>query len=361
LATAFPFFHSQPDAQSAIDHLMGRKQLDRPPLVEYIIDESILRPLLTQMGRAWVDGGTDLTGWLDNFAAFYRGMGYSLVKFELSLPFESRRLLAADTSPFVQRDRSWSDQHHGTINSWKEFECFPWPKVENFDFSPVEILNKRLPEGMGLMLSHAGGPFEKLSDLMSYEGLCLGLYDDFTLVEAIQNRVGELMERFYAHLLDFDRVMALFPGDDMGFRSGTLIGPEHLRQLSLPWHRCYSNMAHEHGIPYFLHSCGRLANIIDDLIDTVGIDGKHSYEDAIIPADEFQEHYGGSEPGSIAVLGGLDLNILAGGTPEEVRKRTRYLVDTCNPRGRYAIGSGNSIPSYIPVANYLAMVEEAQK
>ncbi len=59
------------------------------------------------------------------------------------------------------------------------------------------------------------------------------------------------------------------------------------------------------------------------------------------------------------MLGGLDLNILAAGTPDEVRARTRQLIETCNPRGRYAIGSGNSIPSYIPVENYLAMIEEA--
>jgi uroporphyrinogen decarboxylase len=361
LAIEIPVIREAPDAASAIDALMGRKQLAHPPLVEYIVDESIMRPVLDRMGRTWVDSGADLTGWLDNFAAFFRAMGYSLIKFELVLPFESRHLLAPDTAPFVQRDRSWSDQHHGTISSWAEFESFPWPKVEDFDFSPFEILSQRLPEGMGLMLSHAGGPFEKLSDLMSYEGLCLALYDDLPLVQAIQDKVGELMERFYAHLLDLDHVVALFPGDDMGFRSGTLISPDHLRQLSLPWHKRYSNMAHDHGIPYFLHSCGRLAFIMDDLIDSVGIDGKHSYEDAIIPADEFQAHYGGSEPGSIAVLGGVDLNILAAGTPADVRARTRYLVDTCNARGRYAVGSGNSIPSYIPVENYIAMVQEALK
>ncbi len=63
--------------------------------------------------------------------------------------------------------------------------------------------------------------------------------------------------------------------------------------------------------------------------------------------------------GRIAVLGGLDINILSGGTPEEVRNRTRYLLKVCGPRGRYAIGSGNSVPSYVPVANYLAMVDEA--
>ncbi len=354
-----PLYPPTPDSTAAISHLMGKAHLERPPLVEYIVDEAILRPVLEQMGRPWVSSPADLPGWLDNFAAFFRGLGYSLIKFELALPFESRHLLAPDTAPYVQRDRSWSDQHQGVIASWADFERYPWPRVEDFDFSPFEILNKRLPEGMGLMVSHAGGPFEKLSDLMSYEGLCLALYDDFALVQAVQDRVGGLMEKFYAHLLGLDRVVALFPGDDMGFRSGTLIAPDHLRRLSLPWHKKYVHMAHAHGLPYFLHSCGRVVAIIDDLIDEVGIDGKHSYEDAILPADQFQEHYGGSQPGSIAVLGGLDINILAAGTPADVCARTRYLIDTCNPRGRYAIGSGNSIPSYIPAENYLAMVTEA--
>ena len=95
---------------------------------------------------------------------------------------------------------------------------------------------------------------------------------------------------------------------------------------------------------------------MEDLIDDVGIDGKHSYEDAIIPVQDFQARYGDQ----IAVLGGMDLNILAG-TPDvdAVRRHTRFLIETCGSRGRYAVGSGNSIPSYVPLDNYLAMVDEA--
>jgi uroporphyrinogen decarboxylase len=349
-----------PDANQAIDHLMGRVQLARPPLVEYIVDETVMRPVLESLGRDWA---SDLPGWLDNFAAFWRAMGYSLVKFEQALPFESMHLVAPDPTPFAQKDRAWSDQHSGAISSWADFERYPWPKVEDFDFSAFELLNARLPEGMGLMLSHAGGPFEKTSDLLSYEGLCVGLYDHYDLVEAVQQRVGELQAAFYRHLLDLERVVAIFPGDDMGFRSGTLIGPQHLRQLSLPWHRRYAQMAHDKGKPYFLHSCGNLAAILDDLFEDVRIDGKHSYEDAILPVEEFQARYAAKDgkAGRFAVLGGLDLNILAGGTPAEVRARTRQLIDTCTPRGRYAIGSGNSVPSYVPVENYLAMIEEANQ
>ncbi|MEX0736225.1 MAG: uroporphyrinogen decarboxylase family protein, partial [Bacteroidota bacterium] len=108
-------------------------------------------------------------------------------------------------------------------------------------------------------------------------------------------------------------------------------------------------------LPYFLHSCGNVERIMDDLINDVRIDGKHSYEDNIIPVQNFQAKYGDR----IAVLGGMDLNILGAGTEEAVRKHTRFLIETCGGRGRYAIGSGNSIPSYIPPANYLAMVDEA--
>jgi uroporphyrinogen decarboxylase len=115
-------------------------------------------------------------------------------------------------------------------------------------------------------------------------------------------------------------------------------------------------MAHQRGIPYFLHSCGNVFAIIPDLI-AGGLDGKHSFEDAILPAEEFQARF----DGQLAVLGGVDINILAGGTPEQVRARVRFLMDTCGARGRFAIGSGNSIPSYIPVVNYLAMLEEAQR
>ncbi|OGO16223.1 MAG: hypothetical protein A2Z14_00250 [Chloroflexi bacterium RBG_16_48_8] len=94
---------------------------------------------------------------------------------------------------------------------------------------------------------------------------------------------------------------------------------------------------------------------MDDLINDVSIDGKHSFEDAIIPVNEFQEKYSDR----IACLGGMDMNFLASSSPEEIRQRTRWLIETCGVRGRYAIGSGNSIPNYIPVDNYLAMVDEA--
>jgi len=354
-----PLLTPHPDADRFINYLLGQVTTSKPPLVEYLVDDVLMKPILTDLlGRTWVSEGSDRASqkaWLDNFITFWYRLGYDFVRFERSLNFPMHHSVTVDTAPGSNKDRSWADQHQGMIRTWEDFERYPWPKLEDFDFFPFEYLNKHLPDGMGLICCHAAGIFEHLSQIMSYEGLCLALMEEPKLVQALSDKLGSLFTPFYEHLLSLDRVIAIFQGDDMGFRSQTLIGPGHLRQFVLPWHKQFARMAHESGRPYFLHSCGNLERIYDDLIEDVRIDGKHSFEDAILPVENFQERYGDR----IAVLGGVDVHRLTINTEEEVRQRTRFLIETCGARGRFAIGSGNSIPSYIPIKNYLAMVDEA--
>jgi uroporphyrinogen decarboxylase len=354
-----PYAHPRPDAGSFVDVLMGRRRQARAPLVEYIVDDVVMRPVLTDLlGRTWIPYGRDRESqraYLDNFIQFWYRMGYDFVRFEWSLPFREIHTTVQDAAPGSWKQRDWPDEHHGAISTWQEYEEYPWPRVEDFDFWPFEYLNSHLPDGMGLITCHGGGVYEHLSWIMSFEGLCTALYEAPDLVRAVADRLGKLMEQFYRHLLTLDRVCAIFPGDDMGYKKSTLVGPGALRTYVLPWHRRFAAMSHDRGVPYFLHSCGNILAIMPDLLDEVGIDGKHSYEDVIIPAEEFQARYGSR----VAVLGGLDLNILSGKTPEDVRSRVRELIHVCGSRGRYALGSGNSVPSYVPVENYLSMIDEA--
>ncbi|MHB9032723.1 MAG: uroporphyrinogen decarboxylase family protein [Anaerolineae bacterium] len=356
-----PLLRAQPDCERFIATLMGRVQPEIPPMVEYLIDDTLRKPIVTNLlGEQWVEikpgDRASLEGYLDNFISVWWQLGYDFVRFEQSLPFSEEHVQGNDATR-SDGVRSWNDMHHGTITSWAEFEAFKWPEVTPTFFANYEYLSRHLPDGMGLIVSHGGGIYEHLAAIFSYEGLCYALYDQPELVAAVAERIGNLMLKIYEQLVQLEHVIAIFPGDDMGFRSATLLPPDALRSYILPWHTRYANLAHEAGLPYFLHSCGNLRQIMPDLIDTVGIDAKHSFENAIIPVDQFQAEYGKR----IGVLGGVDIDILGRGTPEQVRAETRRLINVCAPRGRYAIGSGNSIPSYVPLENFLTMLDEAQR
>jgi uroporphyrinogen decarboxylase len=107
-----------------------------------------------------------------------------------------------------------------------------------------------------------------------YEGLCWAFYDQPDLVEAITERLGTLMEGYTQRLLELEHPVAFFLGDDVGFRTGTLISPDHLRAHTLPWHCRFAEMAYQLGLPHFLHTCGNLEAIKPDLVEEGGSDRK---------------------------------------------------------------------------------------
>ena len=70
-----------------------------------------------------------------------------------------------------------------------------------------------------------------------------------------------------------------------------MIAPQHLRQYVFPIQAQVARIAHEAGMPFLLHACGNLELVMDDVIDDVGIDVKHSFEDVIEPVESFAARY----------------------------------------------------------------------
>jgi uroporphyrinogen decarboxylase len=187
--------------------------------------------------------------------------------------------------------------------------------------------------------------------------MMLLLYDDPELLQAVVDRVGQTIYDAFRAFCEMDKVFALWLGDDLGFKTATLLQPQHLRQYILPWHKRYAELAHRHGQLFLLHSCGQVESVMPDLIEDVQIDAKHSFEDVITPVEEFKQRWGSR----VAVLGGVDVDLLSRGTEEDVRRRTGQILVACAPAGGYACGSGNSITNYVPTRNYLAMLETVHR
>jgi len=369
-----PIEKPKPNIKKFIDTALGKIEPEEPPLVEYLIDNALMRPVTEKLlGRKWIDlsdleeymgGQMDFSkenidvvnAFLDNQIAFWYHMGYDFIRFESSLPLPAVSNVIPDTAKGNEhRSRAWQSETEGVITTWEEFEKYPWPKISERDFYIHNYICDKLPDGLGLITCHAGGVYEHVSRLMSYEKLCINLIDDPKLVEEVTDKIGQLIFDYNKYLLEFDKLSAIFQGEDFGFNTGTLISPEDIRKFFLPWHKKYSKQIHDIGKPYFLHSCGELSRIMDDLIDDVKIDGKHSFQDNILPITEAKKIWGDR----ICLMGGVDVDKLARYSVDDLRKYVRKIIDICSPGGRFVIGAGNSITSYIPLENYLTMIDEA--
>ena len=291
--------------------------------------------------------------------AVQRFLGYDYVRCSLDdFAAKLHSATAADTAAANPKAaRHFVDSHCGPITTWAEFDAYPWPDPALASARSLEWLEEHLPDDMCIIGSGGFAHFfEWLSFLMGYETLCYALYDQRELVAAIAARILEINRVVLRRLLAFDRVRFIWGSDDLGFRSGTLISPAELREFVLPAHREMARGSHDAGRPYLLHSCGNLAAIMDELIEDVGIDGKHSFEDTIEDVCEAKQTYGRR----IALLGGIDVDFLCRADEAAVRRRVRDTLARCLPGGGYLLGTGNSVANYIPLENYFAMLDEGR-
>lgn len=247
----------------------------------------------------------------------------------------------------MQKTRSLNEG--SLIHNRRSFEEYPWPDPDAFDYSRLEKITSELPAGMKLVVMGPGGVLENVIDLVGYENLCYMLIDDRELVEDIFAAVGSRLVRYYEITAAYPTVGALISNDDWGFKSQTMLAPRDMRQLVFPWHEQIVSAIHAAGKPAILHSCGNLEAVMNDIIDGMKYDGKHSFEDNILPVEEAYERWGER----IAILGGIDLDFVCRETPENIRCRAEAMLERAKGRGGYALGSGNSIPEYVTLRKLL--------
>jgi len=356
-----PLEKPQPDIEIFLKVIKGEITPERPPLVELFLDYEIIRDIgCDYLGQEWVVPN-DQESWLKytkNSIDVYHKLGYDYMRATGGLDFPGLKCrLADDTANDNERGRrTWTEEGSGPINSWEDFDNYQWPDPEKSDLSIYEFMANNLLEGMGLFVCPTSGFLEvPLDSLIGYEKLCYLLYDDPELVKAIFQKTGEVIHGLYKRLIGLPNLVGFFQGDDMGYKTGTMVGAGHIRDLVLPWHKKTAELAHENGLVYLLHSCGNLEQIMGDLIDDVKIDGRHSFEDEGNSVFDFEKKYGERT----AVLGGIDLHKMIVLPDKELRAYVRKVIEACLPGGRFAVGSGNTVCNYVPVKNYLAMVDEA--
>jgi len=349
-------FLERPNYDRLVSVLWLEDEIDRVPFYEHLVDLEVIEHLLrVKLRRIDMSRREGKVNYLRYLVKFFKSLRYDCVPFELPLKLPRNNVLfTEDTARLSRGFRRWLDEHRGVIMKMIDFESYPWPNQEDaIDYEMMEILCKILPENMGVVGGVGGGIFEHTVWLMGFTPFFKALYCERKLVEAMFRRIGKLITDVLKVLAEYDKIVILRMGDDLGSRNGTFISPSMLRKYIFPWYREAVKIAHKHGKPFILHSCGNLSAIVNDLIDWVGIDGKHSYEDTIMPVTEAKRLYGSR----IAILGGIDVDKLSRYPKDEFTSYVKEVMRKCCPGGGYALGSGNSITNYVDINNYLEMLK----
>jgi uroporphyrinogen-III decarboxylase len=106
------------------------------------------------------------------------------------------------------------------------------------------------------------------------------------------------------------------------------------------------------GVVFFVYQAGRFEwNSIASISAYF-----QTFEDTIRDVREAKKLWGDR----IALLGGIDMDFLCRASAGEVRQRVRDTLDTCMPGGGYCLRTGNSVANYLPMDNYLAMLDEGR-
>ena len=345
-----------PDYAAFEAMLTGRERPRRVHLAELRMDEELVRWVTENVfGERWVPVEQDRRAYYRQFVRFAARLGYDVYCYWgypwIGVPeFEQR--LGDDTAALSMGRRSWVEESHGLIRDWADFRAFPWNQVRHDD-SLLDALAEALPPGMKLAVStHL---FAAVSQrFLGMQQTFLLAHDDPALIRAVMEVWGEKVHAYYEACLAHPAVAAVMHADDLGHKTGTLLAPDFLRDQVLPWFTRYAELAHSRGKQFWLHSCGNTYALMEDFIEGVKIDAYHSFQDVIMPVAEFQRRWGDR----IGVMGGVDMDALGRMPLEEFRGYVRGILADCMPRGRYALGAGNSLANYVRPENYLAMLQE---
>lgn len=321
--------------------VLNQERPSRPTLFEFFMNE----PLHERVTGIKLQSNDPLEATARRIKAFAKiGYDYTTVHCSFSFPLPER-----------SRVNTISLNEGVIITGRESFEAYPWPDVDKHDYSLLERIAPHVPQGMKLIICGPGGVLENVIRLIGYDNLCFMSIDDPQLLQDICDAVGSRLNRHYEISCQYATIGAAISNDDWGFKTQTMISPADMHKYIIPWHRRIAETIHKSGKPAILHSCGNLAEIMEDIIDDINYQGKHSYEDNICPVEEAYEKWGKR----IAILGGIDLDFICRNSPKTIYERSKKMLELTASKGSYALGSGNSIPEYVPYDNYMAMISAA--
>ena len=290
---------------------------------------------------------------------FWAGAGFDFIPAEAGIQVSavmdaSKRKVKAQYALFdyAETERGWVEEQKGVIHDDAEFNEFPWPNVDDLDFSRFDRLSKVLPPGMRIM-GALGKIFNSVWWFMGFQHFAEAVVENPDFVQRMFDKIAAIQLDVLDRILEYDEVGAVIHADDLGYSEALMISPRHLRRFLFPWYRELVERIHAKGKLAIFHSDGKIDAVMPDII-ACGFDAVHPFEPKAMDIVEMKRLYGDR----ICLMGNIDLGYtLTRGTPDEVIAECRERLRVLAPGGGYCLASSNSIPEYVPYDNFLALLD----
>jgi hypothetical protein len=217
------------------------------------------------------------------------------------------------------------------INDWES--VIKWPDLAAIDWAACakhDVPQKDMSKILCAML--VSGPFERLHDLMGFENALCALITDPEACGAFFSRLCDFkIEQLRYLKKNYDLDMVHFQ-DDWGNQKDLFFDPVFWRQHIMPHVKRVIDAAHDLGMCFDMHSCGRIDRIIDDIID-LGVD----VIDPVQPVNDMAgwvSRFGRN----VIFMGGLNAQEVIDyptATDEDIRREAEAKIDLFAKTGYY--------------------------
>lgn len=213
----------------------------------------------------------------------------------------------------------------------------------------------------------------KFSDRFRIFRIGFSLYERAWTLRGIENLLMDFVEHAdFVHEL-FDAIVeyniaqvreackydidAVYFGDDWGQQSGLIMGGRLWRKMIAPHlKKMYEFVRKDCGKYLFIHSCGKVDSLFDDLVD-LGLNCFNPFQPEVMDVWSLLPKY----RGRLTFHGGLSTQrVLPFGSVDEVRETSRKLL-SLGRDGGYIFAPSHSVEGDVPLENILAFIDEARR
>ncbi|MGB8646722.1 MAG: uroporphyrinogen decarboxylase family protein [Anaerolineae bacterium] len=197
--------------------------------------------------------------------------------------------------------------------------------------------------------------YERAWTLRGLENLLIDFHDHPAFVDELLNAIADYNIAQLGQALQYD-IDAVYFGDDWGQQHGLQMGPKRWRAHILPVLKRMYAVVHGAGKYVFIHSCGDVDELFDDLVD-IGLNCFNPFQPDVMDVYALMKQY----RGRLTFHGGLSVqSTLPRGTPDEVRRESKRLLDA-GREGGYIFAPSHDVTRDVPLENMLAFIEIAQQ